>query len=295
MEIKIQCPCGTRYKFDVEPVNGLMPGPIFCPTCSLEGTEAGNSILQSHFPASISAPAASAPPPLAPPVPVPAPARVATTTKKKLPRLPSHEPSVVLATIGAVVAALIGMLFWYGFMQVTGIASGWIAWGVGAFVGLGTKMMGRGGATSFGAIAAVCALVAILGGRQMNYSNAISEFVQGALDDVYQDRVDFATRVAEAKSDDELRQILAEDDAEIGEMADPESISDEYLAEFKREERPELDKLLSGETTKAEFGEQLEALLRDEIRSETLFSRFGWFTVVFGLLGIASAYRIAAD
>jgi len=25
MEIKIECGCGTRFKFDVEPVNGRMP------------------------------------------------------------------------------------------------------------------------------------------------------------------------------------------------------------------------------------------------------------------------------
>ena len=46
MEVKIQCPCGTRYKFDVEPINGRLPGPVNCPTCGVDGTAAGNAIVE---------------------------------------------------------------------------------------------------------------------------------------------------------------------------------------------------------------------------------------------------------
>ncbi len=45
MEVKIQCACGAKYKFDVEPINGLMPGPIQCPVCHADGTAAANQIL----------------------------------------------------------------------------------------------------------------------------------------------------------------------------------------------------------------------------------------------------------
>jgi uncharacterized protein YxjI len=38
MEVKIQCGCGTKYKFDVEPVNGRMPIKIQCPNCGNDGT-----------------------------------------------------------------------------------------------------------------------------------------------------------------------------------------------------------------------------------------------------------------
>ena len=31
MEIKIQCGCGTKYKFDIEPVNGRMPVLVCAP------------------------------------------------------------------------------------------------------------------------------------------------------------------------------------------------------------------------------------------------------------------------
>src|SRR5438094_332625 len=46
MEVKIHCPCGTRYKFDVEPVDAQLPGPVSCPTCGADGTGAANASIQ---------------------------------------------------------------------------------------------------------------------------------------------------------------------------------------------------------------------------------------------------------
>src|SRR5271170_6700103 len=37
--IKITCPCGQKYAFDVLPADGgKMPGPVFCPACGRDGT-----------------------------------------------------------------------------------------------------------------------------------------------------------------------------------------------------------------------------------------------------------------
>jgi hypothetical protein len=36
--VKIICACGQKYAFDVEPVGGKMPVPVFCPSCAREGT-----------------------------------------------------------------------------------------------------------------------------------------------------------------------------------------------------------------------------------------------------------------
>src|SRR5580704_12270988 len=48
MTIKVQCGCGTRYSFDVEPQGGVMPFRVNCPACNADGTEAANqSIAQS--------------------------------------------------------------------------------------------------------------------------------------------------------------------------------------------------------------------------------------------------------
>jgi hypothetical protein len=45
MEIKVQCDCGLRFKFDVEPVQGRMPTAVSCPECGTDATEAANAQL----------------------------------------------------------------------------------------------------------------------------------------------------------------------------------------------------------------------------------------------------------
>ncbi len=46
MEIKVECSCGTRYRFDVEPLNGRMPVPVACPACGANGTPQANATIQ---------------------------------------------------------------------------------------------------------------------------------------------------------------------------------------------------------------------------------------------------------
>lgn len=43
--IKIQCDCGQRYAFEVEPVGGRMPWTVTCPVCGADGTAAANAAL----------------------------------------------------------------------------------------------------------------------------------------------------------------------------------------------------------------------------------------------------------
>ena len=31
--VKIVCPCGQKYAFDVFPVNNQLPSPVKCPVC----------------------------------------------------------------------------------------------------------------------------------------------------------------------------------------------------------------------------------------------------------------------
>ena len=61
MEIKITCACGSRFKFDVEPVQGRMPVAVPCPTCGADGTAAANALIAQQL--------AVATPPPPPPAP----------------------------------------------------------------------------------------------------------------------------------------------------------------------------------------------------------------------------------
>jgi outer membrane protein assembly factor BamB len=45
MTIKIQCPCGSKYSFEVDPVEGRMPFAVHCPTCNAEGTDTANQFI----------------------------------------------------------------------------------------------------------------------------------------------------------------------------------------------------------------------------------------------------------
>jgi hypothetical protein len=54
--IKIECGCGQRYAFDVEPVDGRMPYTVACPICGADGTGAANEVIaQSVQPVAIAA------------------------------------------------------------------------------------------------------------------------------------------------------------------------------------------------------------------------------------------------
>ncbi len=63
MEVKVQCACGTKYKFEVEPVNTRMPAPVSCPACGADGTEQANEFLRASLSAQV--PRAAGPPPVA--------------------------------------------------------------------------------------------------------------------------------------------------------------------------------------------------------------------------------------
>lgn len=43
--IKIQCGCGQRYAFDIEPVCGRMPAAVKCPVCKEDGTGVANEVI----------------------------------------------------------------------------------------------------------------------------------------------------------------------------------------------------------------------------------------------------------
>jgi hypothetical protein len=63
MEIKVVCDCGTKYKFDVEPIDGHMPQPVKCPACGAHGTAQANAAIQEALTgAPVQAPAAAVAP-----------------------------------------------------------------------------------------------------------------------------------------------------------------------------------------------------------------------------------------
>lgn len=76
MKVKVYCPCGAKFEFEVTPVHDRMPVPINCPVCGADATALANDVIQKQSAAEPSA-AVSAPPtavsaPAAPVPPAPA-------------------------------------------------------------------------------------------------------------------------------------------------------------------------------------------------------------------------------
>lgn len=55
MPVKIQCGCGQRYAFDIEPFCGRMPFPVACPVCGADGTSAANEVIAFNLATKLSA------------------------------------------------------------------------------------------------------------------------------------------------------------------------------------------------------------------------------------------------
>jgi hypothetical protein len=100
MEIKIQCYCGTKYKFDVEPVNGRIPFAVKCPQCGVDASEFANSYVQQSL--GIAAPPASIVPALAQATVAAAPLSPATVTafEPKL-RVRREHPTATAAPVAS--------------------------------------------------------------------------------------------------------------------------------------------------------------------------------------------------
>jgi hypothetical protein len=129
MEIKLVCSCGTKFKFEVEPVHGRMPAPVYCPACNADATAEANEVLRQMYstpqPESVAAPVATPaggglrinrpethapPPPLPPP---PATIYVPAEVTLAPPVDPDAKKMRVMGIVAAVVAiALLGLGGW---------------------------------------------------------------------------------------------------------------------------------------------------------------------------------------
>lgn len=104
MKVKVYCPCGAKFEFEVEPVNERMPMPIGCPVCGADTTGLANEVIRQQFaaaaPAPAPAPLAPAPPPSgsglrinrAAPAPVSGAAEAPAAAPRPVPQKPVAPP-----------------------------------------------------------------------------------------------------------------------------------------------------------------------------------------------------------
>jgi hypothetical protein len=168
--IKIQCGCGQRYAFDVEPVNGRMSSAVACPVCGVDGTAAANEMIAQTF----AAQPAAAPPPITRLRPAAAPARV-EAAPPPMRAMPEAAPKAAgefnlgLGILGAFIGALVGVGAMYGFYEWAGFRFPLLGVGIGVLTGLGAKLLYKGTASSLGIISGAVALVAVVGTLYLMY------------------------------------------------------------------------------------------------------------------------------
>jgi Tfp pilus assembly major pilin PilA len=308
MEIKVNCTCGQTYAFDVEPVNNAMPCAVNCPACGADGTQLANQYIANNViaappaapgglrinrPAVAPAPAPASTAPVAAETPAAPPQRLFTRAALGQEKAaPPSEERVLMGIVGGVAAGTIGMLIWFGLTAATGRRFGIVAWAIGGMTGYGVRALGRQGTSLLGVIAAICATLAILGGQFLSVNVQVNKFVSSMVAGAYDAKIESAKTAVQAKTDPEIKKWLAEQDDTKNES----EITAQDIQSFREKDQPEMQRLLDGTPSRAQFEADLRSKLSSMSMKYSIFkTTISLFTVLFVCFGVASAYRIASS
>lgn len=330
MELKVVCPCGQKFKFDVEPVNGQMPFTVTCPLCGADGTATANQMLAAMF---ASPPPPATPPPPPPPAPVSGglrlsksahsePAPAPATAPDAAPANPAMAPAMVGAAaraahlaaqpapkqtsfgkglLGGLIGAVVGTLVYFLVYKFTGSPVKLLAIGVGALAGWLAELMGKGeGSKELGGITAVFVLCGILGAQ---YFVALGWWHEIMEEDIREQATYYTNSVAEAKevvkaiptgSEFEIRNYLAKQYSKDGEKLMPGQIPADEVKEFHDTQLPEFQGLASGSVTREQYEQQhhLKTSLTKEEKQEEENTFKGVFLLL--LLSKVNLFSLAA-
>lgn len=208
---------------------------------------------------------------------------------------------MVKGILGALIGAVIGAAVWGGVTYATETQWGILAWAVGGAVGFGAAVMGGRG-TSMGIVCAVLALAAIFAGKMFTI-HLIAGKIQNQVETtllsprLYEEQKKDAAAFAKVSGDEQYRQFMIENGYSAADK--PEDVSDEDLREFKNDVMPELVKFTetqpSYEAWKADISKNLSARVHDNQEIAGLVrDNLGVFDILFGLLGLASAFKVGS-
>lgn len=160
--VKIQCGCGQKYAFEVEPVNGQMAATVACPVCGMDGTAAANQVLAQTL-------AGLPQPPPLPPRTAAAPIRPAARAVVPAPTQSAGKFNLALGILGAFLGALVGVGVMYGFYEWAGFRFPLLGVGIGVLTGFSAKWMSKGTGNTLGIISAVIATISVVGTLYLMY------------------------------------------------------------------------------------------------------------------------------
>ncbi len=128
--VKIQCQCGQRYAFDIEPEGGQMPFAVACPGCGVDGTAAANEIIAQRL--------------ASPPPPPPTGLSVAKPPARPASLAPATLPATRLTPVAAATFTPLTKLAWHQQLWI-GLPIGLVAVGgmIGGALGGGAYALNR--------------------------------------------------------------------------------------------------------------------------------------------------------
>jgi len=220
MEIKVRCACGSLFSFEDTPVNGALEFPIACTNCGTDCTQKANEFIRKK----LADPASD---------PTEAPPRkglfgfrskkdkedeqphdfTGKAAREAAAEVIGDETSVAKLIFAGVVALLVGCLGAVGWLYIdkaTGIQIGIVAWALGGLVGLSSRLVAPRGHHMLGVVGTLAAFIAIAGGQFLVSRWKIQDEVRHFLPKAYEAAENFAKEATSAKSDDDLRQSVAD-------------------------------------------------------------------------------------
>ena len=200
-----------------------------------------------------------------------------------------------VAIVGACIGGLIGALIWAGITYAFEYEIGYMALAVGALVGFGAVVCGGSGEAVAGCCS-VIAVVSILGGKVL----AISMFMGNSLSSEFYALLEpDAEAYAEVRTDWDTRRFMVEMGYTEAESAG--GVSQEEIQNFKDSFGPVLEDMAENkpglkEWRDSETAQTFLAGMEDQMEVsslDVLKSSFNIIDIIFFVLGIVTAYRVA--
>ena len=190
---------------------------------------------------------------------------------------------------GAALGGFVGMLAWAMITIFTGMEFGYAAWGVGLITGGMARLFARQGSTLQGLVCAGCAVLGIFGGQYFAAKYEVDKEFRRDAEKEYKHQLKMADAVLIPQTQEEIIAYIAgENEMKASEVTEAD------IRDFKKQ-IPELQDLKNGKPSKEEF---IKSHLPDKsslfYNLIILFNSIGLFTLLWLLLGVASAYKIGS-
>jgi len=325
MQILVKCPCGSRYELNEEPVNGVLRWPVKCTNCGVDGTATANEYIRKSLSGELEK------------------ERQAENVwwKRIFKRREDagygtpeaaetvRQPNVLLGAIGALIGGLIGMFCWYFIIKTTGYGVRVVAVGIGILAGFGARLFVPNGNFAMASVAALSALLAIMGGQYLALREEVVQSVDASVKQAYDSTMAYAKAAVTATSDDQIRDLLEEHGAspkrnskttalqqrymlqegwyfsdlmndgtapKFQEVLDSagEDVSDADVENFRQNELPELKAFVNGDPSRAVFEKSIRNMIVSNFSThDMMLQTWSPYTLLWLFIGIGGAYKIA--